>query len=302
MSVYKRGSVWWVSVSVGGQQIRQSARTTSKAEAQKLEARLRLQGKPSQSLEAALVKYLEGEALQLKHQNTVTSVAKAVRPYIEGKTFDDIPAIVDRMKTEMKARGLTNSTINRRLACLRRLQNCALAWGWPVENRKIRLLPENEPRSEYLGADEVRRLSLHLDPVHAAFIRLAAFTGLRRGELFALTRNDIQDGCLIVRHSKTGKPRTVPVPQVAIDCLDYIPFQVTGWTLRREFEKAREAIGMPHIRFHDLRHTYASFLAQAGVSERIMMELLGHTSAQMTKRYSHLRTDTLRQVVGEVFR
>lgn len=302
MSVYRRGRIWWVYVSAGGQKIRCSSGSTSKAEAQKLEARLRLQGKPSQLIEAALVKYLEGEAKQLKHEGTVKSVAKSIRPFIAGKTFDDVPAIAEKMKAEYRARGLTNSTINRRLALLRRLTSLAKQWGWQVPNVSVKLLTENEGRDYYLTPEEVEKVAQHADDMHAAVIRLAAYTGLRRGELFELISSDVQDGCLIVRRSKTGKPRVVPVPEVAKPCLDYIPFQVTGWTLRRAFEGAREAAGMPHLRFHDLRHTYASFLAQAGVSERIMMELLGHTSAQMTKRYSHLRTDTLRQVVNETFK
>ncbi|MGH9897133.1 MAG: tyrosine-type recombinase/integrase, partial [bacterium] len=64
-----------------------------------------------------------------------------------------------------------------------------------------------------------------------------------------------------------------------------------------DFERARIAAGLPHVRFHDLRHSYASWLVQAGADLRIVKELLGHTTMQVTDRYAHLRTEDLESAV-----
>ena len=75
---------------------------------------------------------------------------------------------------------------------------------------------------------------------------------------------------------------------------------ISETTLKQQFDRARRAAGMPHVRIHDLRHTYASWLAQANVSLGTIGALLGHSQAQTTRRYAHLSVDALREATGRL--
>lgn len=130
--------------------------------------------------------------------------------------------------------------------------------------------------------------------VHAApqalgdAILLSAYTGLRQGELLRLTPADVEDGCVIVRKGKTRTSvRVVPVPKVALPILKRLPIQYTKSTLRHAFDAVREACGMEHVRLHDLRHTYGSWLAQSGASGPVIRDAMGHSNLSVTSRYLH---------------
>jgi len=70
--------------------------------------------------------------------------------------------------------------------------------------------------------------------------------------------------------------------------------------LRREFEAAREVIGMPEIRFHDLRHTAASFMVKGGASLIAVRDVLGHSNVAVTSRYSHLAIEDMKKAVDKM--
>ena len=90
--------------------------------------------------------------------------------------------------------------------------------------------------------------------------------GTRR--LLALDAQNVHAGRILLRpnQTKSGKVRVVPVPQDARAWLEDLPFATTYARLCKVWEDARQAIGRPDLRFHDLRHSYASMLAQAGES------------------------------------
>lgn len=94
-------------------------------------------------------------------------------------------------------------------------------------------------------------------------IALAALTGLRQGELLSLEPTNVHGGRILLRpgQTKSGKARVVPVPKDARPWLEELPFDTTYAKLRRTWENARHDIGRPDLRFHDLRHSYASLLA-----------------------------------------
>jgi len=263
--------------------------------AQGLEAEiLKTPRAPARGLEDALSRYLAGEAKAVRRYDTVLFNAKVVRPYIEDKTFDDVGEV---------ASDLTPSTVNRKLRVLTRICNLAFRWGWidtPVAQR-IQLLPENRPGQLYLSLDQVERLA-QLCPITGDAVRLAVYTGLRRDELLRLERRHLAGDLIVLdTNTKSGEPRTVPVPAQAQHLLDRIPFPFTAFVLRREFEEARAKAGIPQIRLHDLRHSYASVLVQRGVELKMVGTLLGHSSTAVTDRYSHLAPKHLVAAVTEAF-
>ena len=299
MSVKPRGKSYLIDVKVGQERIRRTVRTT-KQEAQRQEAEIRQhllsERAPEHGLEEALLKYLSDYAPHLKDVRGQISKAAHLRPLIEGRTFGEIVAIV----ADIKRLPLKPATINRRLALLRRLCNLAYnEWGWLDKPIKISLLPEHNQRHIYLTPEQVEMLALQCKKGAGGAIRLAAYTGLRRAELFKLNKGNVSDGYIILDAStKSGRPRTIPIHE-AIKHIP-IPVETTDAILRKEFVRARQAIGMPYLHFHDLRHTFASWLAQAGVSLYTIGELLGHSQAQTARRYAHLGREDLKAIMAKL--
>jgi hypothetical protein len=89
----------------------------------------------------------------------------------------------------------------------------------------------------------------------------------------------------------------IPLPEAALEIASRLPLPLGDQQLRLSFEAARIAVGRPDLHFHDLRHTYASWLVQSGVHLRAVQELLGHSTLTMTQRYSHLAPEHLRDAV-----
>lgn len=311
MPVRKRGDRWHVRLQIGGQRIERSlGPAATKADALDYEAKIRkdfIDGKvgrsPERGLEDALVKWLQEEAANLKSYDNLLSKVRAFRDDCKGKKLTDIVAVAETVKAEGLKAGLSPATINRRLAILRRIANLAHeVWeGWldkPL-GQKIKLLPGEKARHVFLTPHQVELLADCCE--HAGVttaIRLAARTGLREGELLAA--DTIFDGCILVgaEASKTARPRLVPVPPDMPDLK--LPIGISYHTLRTYFEKARTKAGMPDVRFHDLRHTAASWWAQSGANMKMLQELLGHSTLAVTGRYAHLMTSDLKAQAAKV--
>ena len=317
MPVRKRGDRWHVRLQIGGQRIERSlGPTATKADALDYESRLRqdvVAGKTGRTvprtMEDALVRWLEGEAAQLTSYDNLLSKVRLLEPYAAGKRLDAIVSIAEDVKAAGIKDKLAPATINRRLAILRRIANLAHdQWGWldaPLGNR-IKLLRGETARHVYLTPDQVETLADHCThPIVAQAIRLVARTGLREGEL--LRADTIFDGCIVVDDVAPYKPRLVPLPPDMADVK--LPLGITYATLRTFFERARIAAGMPHVRFHDLRHTAASWWVQSGANLAIVRDLLGHANLAVTSRYTHLATGdmkraaaVMRQMLGDLHR
>lgn len=312
MSVRKRGTVWWVTVSFRGQRVRVSAgKGATKEQALELEAKMRsdlhaekVGRKPERLISEGVLKWLNIECRGLKSARTMESHAKALLPFIKGKTFRQISNVVEDVKRSMTDDGLAKATINRRLAVLRRVCNLAYdTWGWleaPI-GRMVKLFKENNARHYYLTTAEVDELvKACKDHRVKQIVLLAAYTGLRRGEILRLTKDNFRNGCILLKgDTKSGRPRLVPLPP-GIEAS--LPIQITINRLRKDFEQARNAVGMPYLHFHDLRHTYASWLVQSGAGLTAVKELLGHSNLAVTSRYTHLSPEHLREAVSRISR
>ncbi len=173
-------------------------------------------------------------------------------------------------------------------------------------------------RERFLTGDEIRRLGTALAahetvvPLAVAVVRLLLLTGCRQGEVRTLRWQDYREGHLFLRDSKTG-PRTVWLASAARAVLDRLPRTVewtfpaaTGGgpmpteTLYRCWRVVRTAAGMPDVRLHDLRHSYASFALRRGETVLTIGRLLGHRDPATTLKYTHVANPLVRSAVEAV--
>ncbi|WP_273146035.1 site-specific integrase [Ferrovum myxofaciens] len=112
--------------------------------------------------------------------------------------------------------------------------------------------------------------------------------------------------------TKTGRPRHVPLSEGVLQLLDSIPHDECPWVFANPkthkpfvsiftgWNSARKRAGLAEVRIHDLRHSFASFLVNAGRSLYEVQKILGHTQIKTTQRYAHLSQDTLLDAANEV--
>jgi integrase len=181
--------------------------------------------------------------------------------------------------------------------------------------RAVRPFRETDrPRTRFLSVEEAKRLLSALPADFRALARGALYTGLRLGELLALRVCEVAGGQVQVRHSKSGKPRTVPLSTEGVEFFDQVTagkpgeeiifLQASGapWKrlhASRHMARACAAAKItPPAVFHDLRRSYGSLLLNAGADVEVIQELLGHADLRMTRRaYAHLLNQTVTRVV-----
>jgi len=224
-------------------------------------------------------------------------------------------ADIDGFHHRLSARAPTHA--NRTLAVLSRMFNLAARWGWRSDNpcKGVERNQENK-RHRYLTGAELTRLSAalaKLEDVSAAnAVRLLLLTGARRGELLAAKWTDIDlEAGVWTKPASTTKQAAlhrVPLSAAAVQLLTEMRAQADDdaeWIfpargdghrphINGAWIELRKATGISDARLHDLRHTFASTLASAGLSLPVIGALLGHSTPTTTHRYSHLFDDPLR--------
>jgi integrase len=142
-------------------------------------------------------------------------------------------------------------------------------------------------------------------------ITFACSTGMRRGEIMNLERADInlETRSAAIRTSKNGEPRVIPLSNRALDAIAKamsMTEKVFGGkggekletaNLEYNFRAAVKRAGLKDLRFHDLRHTFATRLVQSGADIYALQRLLGHKSMEMTGRYAHHDVESLRKAL-----
>jgi integrase len=240
-----------------------------------------------------------------------------IRPVLGGRKVGEVTfADVDGLHRKITARG-TPYRANRVIALLSKMMNMAIRWRMRADNPvKGVELNQEQKRQRYLTGAELARLTKALTELHdqgaANAVRLLLLTGARSGELLAARWADVDlDAGVWVKPGATTKQKTAHrVPLSAAACRLLVEMKVAGggeWLfpnpqgnaartdIRAAWAALREAANIPGVRAHDIRHSYASVLASAGLSLPIIGALLGHTQAATTLRYAHLFDDPLRQ-------
>jgi integrase len=241
---------------------------------------------------------------------------KYIRPTWGGKEPHDIqPLEVDRLRLRI-LKDKAPQTAKLTLSLLRRIVN------FGVKRRLCQPLPfhlelpkVNNVRTEDLTGEQLSALLAAIEQdsnIQAGnFMKMALFTGLRRGELFRLKWEDLDfdRGFIHLREPKGGQNQKIPMNPAARELLLAHPRPGSPYVfpgrhggqrvdITKQVNRIKAAAGLPHDfrALHGLRHVYASMLASSGqVDLFTLQKLLTHKSAAMTQRYAHLRDDALRR-------
>ncbi|MEW6365197.1 MAG: site-specific integrase [Acidobacteriota bacterium] len=228
-------------------------------------------------------------------------------------------ADVEAWMTRKQSTGVRPATTNRLLSVFKRMLAKGEMWNTVMHSqldviRKVKPLPGEEERERYMSYEEEDRLLAVASPHLREVIQVAVHTGLRRGELLALKWEDVdlERSFLRVRTSKNDRPRSVPLDgdvkavlsamlsRRRLDVSDVFTYKGRGGIkgIKTAWNKACRKAGISDLHFHDLRHTFASRLVQAGVSLYAVAKLLGHSKAtRVTERYAHLAPEGLAEDV-----
>jgi len=301
MPVYKRGKYWYVRFQSGGVEYKRSTGCTKKKDAERVEREYRAAveaGVPRvRTYGDALERYRPPESMRSHTRNTWELASLPLTSLVAG---------AHEMRDRMLDEGYSPQTINRRLAVVRRILNmCYREWDWLQQplGQKIKLLSEKGlERQVYLTPAEVETLARGMPEPARTLTLLAAYTGLRRGTLLQLEPEHWQWPYLILppHLMKSRKSHVVAVPEPLAPTIT-LPWGITDNGLRKAWAASREASGMQGVRFHDLRHTFASWLARdPEIPLTLIRDAMGHSSLAVTSKYSHLRRDDLAQVAGKL--
>lgn len=316
--LYKRGNTWWMTYrDASGTQRFESCKTSNKKDAEQ-----RLIDRRKEAMEgnlpAPLIKPLPlGELKQrylpfVEHQRAVDSkkihFAHFARvwgnPLIHTLTVEAL----DHYRTFRLSEKAAPATINREMSTLKHALSKAVEWKLLRKSAReelaaIRRYQEPDGRLRYLsGEAEAERLLESCEPWLKPIVVTAINTGMRKGEILGLTWDcvDITHGFIRLKQTKNGKARAIPLNETVWTLLSGLRTRLdVPWVfhdqagrrwnnVRHGFERACKIAGLIDFHFHDLRHTFASWLIMRGVPLATLSSLLGHTTPTMTLRYAHL--------------
>lgn len=326
MGLVKRGKYWCMRFTYQGRQVRRSTGTADRRLAEAIMGKVRAQiveGRFFETLEEKtrtfddlMERYLREHAAKKSEPRHYRGYFNSLKACFGGRTLAEItPKLIVEYKARRYAAGLKPASINRELASLKKAFNLAVReWEWCRENpvAKVSMEQENNKRDRWLSVEEEPRLLQGCAPWLYDLVTFALHTGMRMGEILELTWRgvDLNRRTVMVVRSKNGERRTIPINETVLSVLRQkckvrslstdLVFSSQVFTsmesghLRRSFRVALGKARIEDFHFHDLRHTFATRLVQAGVDLYKVQRLLGHKSPIMTQRYAHHYPESLR--------
>ncbi|HUN55782.1 MAG TPA: site-specific integrase [Smithella sp.] len=332
MGLYKRDSVWWMSFSHNGKQIRRSTETEDKKLAIRIFDKLKGEIAEGKWFEKLPGENYTFEALMDKYMKEYSAVNKKPSSHIRDKSLNNhlqksfgqlyLPEITSRLIAEYKIKrrneGACSRTVNYELSLMNHAFNMAIREWELIESNPVSKVKKERVRNiieRWLSVDEEKKLLLASPRWLQVIIIFAINTGLRRGEILSLklSQIDFNRRTLIIYEQKNGAIDTLPLNQKAMgiledrrrnklpDCDLAFPSQngtrILDRNLFRGFNAALKRAQIENFRFHDLRHTFATRLVQTGVGIYEVQKLGRWKNASMVMRYAHHNPESLRSSI-----
>lgn len=313
MAIFKRGKTWWVRFTApNGKQIRCTAQTSDRKAALEYHDKIKaeywrvhqLGVKPKYTWQEAVERWLDETEHKASRADDL-KIFRRLHMFLFDIQLDEInrDLIDEIVKTRKKDDGVANATINRLLQLLRAvLRRARDEWEWIDKIPSIKLLPESKRRVRWLTPTEVEKLSETL-PSHLKDMMLFSLaTGLRESNVTHLewSQIDFERQCAWIHpdQSKSKKAIAVPLNNDALSILEARlgkhserVFTFRGQPIQmantRAWRNALKKVGIEDFRWHDLRHTWATWHVQNGTPLSVLQELGGWSSYEMVRRYAH---------------
>lgn len=335
MGVRKRHNKWWVDFSFAGARYRKPSPENSRAGASAYEAVLKqrlARGEPADKPEIRKKGFQNfmSDWFQTyvktnnKHSEIATkeSILRVhLLPFFKRRDVGDITSLdIEKYKALKLEEGLNPKTINNHLAVLRTSLRCATEWHLIEASPAIKRLKPPPQKYDFLTIDECGHLIASAEGIWRDMIVVALETGLRFGELAALSWDnlDMQRKEMTIRQAfsrgvlgspKNNRTRRIPMTNSVVEILEktkqrrgYV-FTMEGKPVRqvaciKKLHRICKKAGLRNIGWHVLRHTFASHLAQSGANLVAVQSLLGHSDIRTTMRYAHINDEVLRTAIN----
>ena len=328
MSLFQRQDSphWWIKITHDGRRIQQSTGTSDKAKAQeyhdKLKASLwdqaRLGIKPRHAWNEAVVRYLAEPSHKASQASDKTHLRWLDR-FLKGRMLDEINReLLDNILAARMAEKVKNSSVNRVNEVVRAvLRRACNEWEWIDRVPRIRMLPEPNRRVRWITQEEADRLIAVLPSHLLPVVKFSLETGLRRANVTGLQWSQIdlprRTAWIHPDQAKARKAIAVPLSVAAVIVIreqigkhSTHVFTYHGNPIAqlntKAWRKALVKVGIGNFRWHDLRHTWASWHVQAGTPLHVLQELGGWECVEMVRKYAHLSSEHLTEYVDRLSR
>ena len=332
MGLFKRKNspYYFMKFQLNGQLIYESTRTANKKLAEEIYLNRRheiITGIEPEKERKVLQKFTFNELTErylsytdgrLKSHSRLKSFIKKLIKTFGNIRLDDFNLIlIENMQSEIIKNNLSVAYANRLTAILKRMFTKALDWEMINEEdlklvRKAKQLKGENKRLRYLSEDEAQRLINNCDNHLKPIVITALNTGMRKGEILHLTwdRVDLKNRIILLDITKNGERREIPINNILYNVLfgivrslktDYVFYNPATlksyYEIKKSFTTALRKSHIIDFHFHDLRHTFASWLVMGGIDLTTVKDLLGHKDITMTLRYSHLAASHISNAV-----
>jgi integrase len=325
MSLCKqKNGIWKIRLTHNGRRIQKSSGTRDKVAAQQLHDKWKadlwktdkLKEKPERTWMDAVVRWLN-ESQHLKSLPDKKAQLRWVGQYLQNYKLHEITRdMIERVAESKEREGVKPATVNRLLEVIRAiLRKAEREWGWLERAPFIRLRVVENKRIRWLTRKEAECLLQELPEHLSAMAAFSLATGLRESNVMQLPWSDVdlEKRHAWIHHDKAKAKRAIPVPlnSDAIAILnkqrgkhpEYV-FVYQGHPVKqcntKAWKKALKRAGIENFRWHDLRHTWASWHVQNGTTLQELQQLGSWSSFDMVLRYAHLNSDHLKDVAERI--
>lgn len=328
MTLYKRkdSPYYWVKFSpIKGElkALMQSTGTANKRQAQQYHDKLqgerweqdKLGVKPRRTWDEAAAKFLEETSHKRTHEWD-KSMLRWFYPHLGGKDLVDINrALLDQVRA-VRANGMAPATANRYMAVVRTiLRRACIEWEWLDRVPKVGMMKDSGARLRSLTREEFSRLMAELPEHLADMAQFSVATGLRQANVTRLEWKQIslarQHLWVAALDHKNGRPHSVPLNEAAMQVLlrreghhqtHVFTYEGNpiGQVNTKAWRNALQRAGILDFRWHDLRHTFATWHREAGTPTHELQRLGGWKTQSMVERYAHVAPEGLQSAAGRL--